>query len=87
MQRCLFGGTKRTILVLIVDQLNTSGIWHLKFQTEEETKYICFAFDRLNSEEECACMCVKQEINVHRAEERDICSTAPSIGIKRGRCK
>lgn len=31
---------KRNILILIVDKLNTPGVWHLKFQLEEETKYV-----------------------------------------------
>lgn len=32
--------TKRNISTLIVDKLNTPGICNLKFQPEEETKYI-----------------------------------------------
>lgn len=32
--------TKRNISMLIVDKLNIPGIWHLKFQLEEETKYV-----------------------------------------------
>ena len=31
--------TKRNISILIVDKLNTAGIWHLTFQPEEETMY------------------------------------------------
>lgn len=31
---------KRNILMLIVDKLNIPGIWRLKFQLEEETKYV-----------------------------------------------
>lgn len=86
--RCLFGGTKWTIPVLTADQLNMPGIWHLKFQTEEETKYICFSFDRLNSEEECVCTRVKQEVNVHRAEERDVfVARHHPLEIKGGGCK
>lgn len=33
-----FGETKKNILILTVDKLNTPGIRHLKFQTEEDTK-------------------------------------------------
>lgn len=32
--------TKRKTLMLIVDKLNVPGIWHLKFQLEEETKCV-----------------------------------------------
>jgi len=31
--------TERNISILIVDKLNTPGIWHLTFQPEEETMY------------------------------------------------
>lgn len=36
---------KRNISILIVDKLNTPGIWHLTFQPEEETKYVYFSLD------------------------------------------
>lgn len=91
--------TKRNISILMVDKLNTPGTWHLKFQPEEETKYVSFSFDREILKSKCVCVCVcLQSIGgrhiapsirkiIHTASDSHMCNLKFSISHMKQREK